>query len=223
MFTKYKNQVFAILLSLVLLVLGVAVASAGSAYTQPADACTFAGAPGCDDVGDSELLRNDNNVRAETTIQGAAPGVYTMWWIVWNTPEGCFNPWACNEPDLFNPNAGLAIGYAGGAIVDEDGELHITAHLGEGKTLTRFPYPELQGILALSETTLISTDHAEVHLVFRYHGEKIPGLVNDAMHTFNGACIYGGPIAGTEPAYGAPGPNACVDLYFVVFPSPAAP
>ena len=219
----YRTKPLLILLSLtLLLVLGVAVVSAGPASTQTADAFTFTDPPV--DVGEASLLRNNNGVTTQITLDGAEPGVYTMWWVVWNTPEGCGTPWACNEPDLFNANAGLAIGYAGGTIVDSDGELHIAAHLNEGATLTRFAYPEFQGIgLQLNETTMVDSRHAEIHLVVRYHGEKVPGLVSTALHTFNGACVYDPPIAGSEPAYGTPGPNSCVDVYFAVFGSSAAP
>ncbi len=191
---------------------------------QSAEAYTFADLPDFVDVGDSKLLRNEDGVAARTTVYGVEPGVYTMWWVVWNTPEGCFEPWACNEPDLFNPNAGLAIGYAGGAVVRSNGVLKITAHLNEGTTLTGFPYPEFQSIgVELNETTMIDSRHAEVHLVLRSHGEMVQGLVGEALRTFNGACIYDPPITGSEPTYGMPGPNTCVDQYFSIFPSEDVP
>lgn len=140
-----------------------------------------------------------------------------MWWVVWNTPEGCFTPYACNEPDLFNPNAG-------GTLVGANGRLQIDAHLNEGATLTGFPYPEFSPIgLQLTHTSLVDTGHAEVHLVIRSHGAAIPGLINTAIQISNGACVYDPPINGSEPAYGTPGPNTCVDLYAAVFASPAAP
>lgn len=218
---KYWNKKVVILLTLVLSILLAAAVAAAPAATQTADAFDFAT---MSDVGDSSLLRNDNGILAETTIHGAAPGVYTMWWVVWNTPEGCNIPFACVEEDLFNPNAGLAIGYAGGTIVDDNGQLHIAAHLREGATLTGFAYPEFQAIgVQLNETTMIDARHAEVHLVVRYHEEKIPGMVSTALLTFNGACVYDPPINGSEPAYGTPGPNTCADLYFSVFLSPVAP
>jgi hypothetical protein len=218
---KYRNKITVILLSLMLLTLSVGVALAHRPTRQTADVLTFAD---FSDVGDAWLHRGHHGITAGANVQGAEAGVYTMWWVVWNTPEGCGTPWACMEPDLFNAASGVAIGYAGGRVVGPNGRLHIAAHLQEGATLSGFPYPEFQAIgLELNETTLIDTDHAEVHLVLHYHGEAIPALVESALHTFNGACVYDPPITGTEPTYGLPGPNTCVDTFFSVFPSPAAP
>jgi hypothetical protein len=206
---------------LVLLAMSSFPALASPVTLQISDVLTFGD---FQDVGDSWLQRNDNVVVSMVNVNGADPGVYTMWWIVWNTPEGCYNPYACDEPDLFNPYAGLAIGYAGGAVVGPNGELKVTAKLTEGDTLTGFAYPEFQAIgVQLTETTMINVRHAEVHLVLRNHGEKEPGLVGEAMHTFNGGCVYDPPINGSEPAYGTPGPNTCFDPYFTVFPSEDAP
>lgn len=217
----YRKPIYIIVVLVVVLLVGVAVASANSASHQSAGAYAFADGS---HVGEAHLLRNNNGVTTQINVDGAPAGAYTMWWIVWNTPEGCFIAYACNEPDLFNPNAGLAIGYAGGTLVNNNGDLSITAHLNEGETLTRFPYPEFSAIgVQLTETTLVDTDHAEIHLVVRSHGPAIAGLISTATSTFNGACVYDPPINGSEPAYGTPGPNSCFDPYFSVFPSPNAP
>jgi hypothetical protein len=176
------------------------------------------------DVGHAWLKRNDNGVTARGSVHGAAPGVYTMWWTIWNTPEGCFVPFGCSEPDLFNPNAGLAVGFAGGGVVGPNGELHVTARLREGAAVGRFPYPEFQAVgVQLTEESLTDSRHAEVHLVLRSHGPKVRGLVGEALGSFNGACVYDPPISGSEPTYGTPGPNTCADLFFAVFPSENSP
>lgn len=199
----------------------VGVAAAEPPTRQSADVFTFADLT---DVGEARMVRTDDSITAKAGVRDAAPGVYTMWWVVWNTPEGCGVPFACVEADLFNANAGLAIGYAGGAAVDSSGKLRINAHLSESAELTGFPYPEFQSIgLQLTETSMLDTRHSEVHLVLRTHGERIPGLVPDMMETFNGGCVYDPPIAGSEPAYGTPGPNTCTDLFFAVFPSEDTP
>lgn len=128
------------------------------------------------------------------------------------------------EPDLFNPNTGLTISYAGCAIVGKDGEVSISRNLREEATLSGFPFPEFQYIgEQLNEKTLLDARYAEVHLVFRHHSEVIPRLVYFALQTFNGACIFEPSITGLELACGAHGLNNCADTFFVVFPSPAAP
>ncbi|NIW44751.1 MAG: hypothetical protein GWN30_08305 [Gammaproteobacteria bacterium] len=176
------------------------------------------------DVGDAYIYRNDRGITAQGMASGVAPGVYTMWWVVWNAPENCNTAYACLEPDLFNSEVRVAIGYAGGAMTDKNGNFMISAHLSEGETLTGFPYPEFQALgLQLNDTTMIDSRHAEIHLVFRYHGIVEPMLLSTAMHTFNGGCEYTIPISGSEPAYGTPGSNICVDTHFVIFPSEDTP
>ena len=158
----YRTRFFILTLLALILLVGVAVVSADPAMNQTAAAFAFADGSV---VGEAHLLRNDNGVTTQIVIDGAAPGIYTMWWVVWNTPEGCGTPYACNEPDLFNPNAGLAIGYAGGTLVGANRRLQIDAHLNEGATVTRFAYPEFSAIgLQLTETTLVDTGHARFPL-----------------------------------------------------------
>jgi hypothetical protein len=210
-----------------MIVVWASPAAAGKATHQASDVYTFADLPALIDVGDASLVRNDNGVTASATASDAPAGVHTMWWVVWNSPEDCGIPWACDEPDLFNPDADVAIGYAGGAVVGPSGKLHVAAHLREGVALSGFPAAEFNAGFgtAINDdvATMIDSRHAEVHLVLRSHGEKIPGLVSDMLHTFNGGCVYDPPIDGTEPAYGTPGDNTCVDLYFAIFPSEDTP
>jgi hypothetical protein len=144
--------------------------------------------------------------------------------VVWNTPEGCAEPFQCAEGDLFNPEAGLAIGFAGGGIVDQAGDpFRVKGDLEVGTALEGFPYPEFSAAgLALTETTLVDSRHAEIHLVVRSHGPAVSGMEASAKRTFNGACRYDPPLDVTAPAYGTPGPNTCVDSHFAVFASESA-
>ncbi len=195
-------------------------AAAGYATHQDADVFAFADLPDLIDAGDADLTRTGSTVKAKFTMDDAPEGVYSLWWVVWNTPEGCETPYACNEPDLFNPNAGLAIGYAGGGTVGPSGNLAINARLTEGQELTGFPYPEFSEVgLQLQDPTMFDSRHAELHLVLRSHGDGIPGLFGEMRRTFNAGCEYVGPIDGSAPTYGTPGPNECEDVYFAVFPS----
>lgn len=200
--------------------LTTAPASAGSPPDrQTTDVLAFAD---FSDVGQANLLRTSHGITARATARGIPAGVYTMWWVVWNTPEGCATEHQCGEGDLFDPegDTGLAIGYAGGAVVGNSGKLTIAAHLREGQNLHGFPYPEFGAVgVSLTETSLIDSKHAEIHLVLRSHEERIPGMVGTQLRTFNGGCVYDPPINGSEPAYGEPGPNTCSDEFFAVFPS----
>lgn len=207
------------ILTLCLVLAGLAVpAGAVSGDVQTTDVLAFAD---LEDRGETQLWRTDDGIR--TRVRADLPqGVYTMWWVVWNTPEGCADPFACNEPDLFDPegDTGLAIGYGGGAVVGPDGTFSLQSRLAEGATLTRFPYPEFSAVgVSLTETTLVDSDHAEIHLVFRSHGDIVPGMLRTQRATFNGACTYQPPLDSASPIYGDPGPNTCEDQFFAVFPS----
>lgn len=187
-------------------------AAASSATHQDSDVLSF---DGFHDVGDARLVRNDHGITTRMELSGLEPGVYTLWWVVWNAPEHCDTEHACVESDLFNSDTEVAIGGGGGRVVGSNGRLHLAASLSEGEELTGFP---TEFGIPLADD-LADARHAEVHLVLRHHGEKIPELTNDMLHTFNGGCVYEGPIAGSEPAYGTAGPNTCRDLYFAVFHS----
>lgn len=200
-----------------LLTLSVGIPAVASPIHQTTDVLTFAET---EDVGDAVLRRNANSIRTRVQVEDAAPGAWTVWHVIWNTPEGCATPYECVEADLFNPDAGLAIGYAGGRVVGENGILNVAVHLREGEQLEGFPYPETIATgLQLTEDTMIDSQHAEVHLVMRHHGPLVRGLVPDMIRTFNGGCVYEFPIEDSAPTYGAPGPNTCADVTFAVFES----
>lgn len=211
------------ILTLCLALLGLTIpAMAAKQGQQQTDVRAFAD---LGDVGDAELVRSDEAIR--TRVSAAAPaGVYTLWWVVWNTPEGCANAFACGEADLFDleGDTGLAIGYAGGTVVGNGGTLNLTARLSEGEKLQGFPYPEFEAVgVSLTETSLVDSDHAEVHLVIKSHQRLIPGMVPTQRSTFNGGCVYEPPLVGSSPNYGTLGPNTCSDVFFAVFPSVDTP
>lgn len=216
---KKEMRRLATALAVVALVAVAAAPASAQQTKQNTDVVSYADLA---DVGDARLFRTSNAVVAKAKATNIPTGVYTMWWVVWNTPEGCATPFACDVVDLFDPegDTGLAIGYAGGAVVGPGGNLSIAVQLKEGKTLRGFPYTEHEALgLSLPETSLVDSDHAEVHLVLRSHQDLIPGMVSSQLGTFNGGCAYGPPIDQSEPIYGVPGPNTCSDQFFAVFPS----
>lgn len=201
-----------------------AAAIPASAATGRQDSDVFAFA-NFGDVGSATLERGHDQISAR--VRAVAPaGVYTMWWVVWNTPEGCATPYACGEVDLFDPegDTGLAIGFGGGTVVGESGILTHAAHLAEGTELSGFPYSEFGSVgLSLPETTLLDSDRAEVHLVFRSHQSAIPEMLRSQLTTFNGGCSYDPPLNASGPNYGVPGPNTCTDTYFAVITALSMP
>lgn len=215
---KTARQVLAVLATLATVALAATPAGAEPARRQSADVLAFPGTdlPPLEDVGNAHLLRHDDGVTTRIRVSDVEPGVYTLWWVVWNSPEACATPFACDDGDLFDPDVHVDIGYGAGARVEPHGTLRLAAHLSENDDLTGFP---TEFAIPLTDTGLEDAFHAEVHLVLRSHGRPVSGLVGEMLHTFNASCTYEGSIAGTQPAYGTAGPNTCTDLYFAVFPS----
>lgn len=190
--------------------LAAAPALAAGATTQTADLLTFAD---LSDVGDAWLLRTPDGVSARARVDELAPGAYTVWWVVWNNPAACGAD-GCTDADFGDPAVDVDIGFATGSLAGGDGPTTFAAHLSEGEDLSGFP-TEL-GIT--SDSGLLDAEGAEVHLVIRSHGEKIPGLVDEMIRTFNAGCRYDVFPVPVAPLYGTPGPHVCEDVIFAVFP-----
>jgi len=65
----------------------------------------------------------------------AAPGLpYTVWWVVFNNPEACWDP--CNADDLMVPEIEASVYYGTGVISSSDGNggglFNATFHLAAG-------------------------------------------------------------------------------------------
>ena len=80
-----KRLTVLILVVSVIIATAVSTVVANPANRQTANTYSFADMA---DVGDAWLERTDNGITARADVYGADPGVYTMWWVVWNTPEG---------------------------------------------------------------------------------------------------------------------------------------
>jgi hypothetical protein len=185
---------------------------ASAADRQRADVYTLADLPALLDVGDSTLVRTERGVTGTLRTRGLEPGPHTMWWVVWNNPAACGAD-GCSEADFGKPEVDADIGYAAGVVVGESGRGAFAARLQEGRPLAGFPAEF--GIT--SGSGLIDAAGAEVWLVVRSHGPRIPGLVGEMTHTFHAGCdysVFGGLIA--EDSYGTAGPNTCTDIQFAV-------
>lgn len=183
--------------------LTVAVAPAGASSdhsTRPVldIPSVFAGDPVV--VGSSTLVRTDDGVAATLETSGLVAGhVVTLWWIVFNNPSACtggiLGVSRCGPADEQNAAAqpsGLA---ATGRIVAHDGTAHYGAYLHEGDT---------HG--ALFGPGLLDARGAEVVLILKSHGPKIPELASEMLHSFGAGC------KDAPPGTGTPGPNDCREV-----------
>jgi hypothetical protein len=116
-------------------------------------------------VGTSTLTRTESGISFSLQTSGLEPGhAVTIWWMV------------------VNPDGGMAVLYAAGHVIDEDGTAEFGGHLKAGDS---------QGQVMGDDMTLEDAQAATVYLVVRDHGPikpgETPGMINDQIRTF-GEC-----------------------------------
>ena len=142
-------------------------------------------------TGTSTLHRNKNGITVNFKAKNLKPGAYTIWWVIWN------NPMECGDPEILEPcveadfgkagDVGVEVMYAGGHVVGNNGKGNFSAHLNAGDDTpesmnTSFGFPSVGGL------AVGNTFDAEVHIVLRTHGPKVPGLVNEQISSYGGGC-----------------------------------
>lgn len=161
----------------------------------------------------AQLSTNNDKITMSVNTKELTPGdVVTVWWIIFNNPEECANGTPgianCAAPDLFNPAVQAEVLFADGAVIEQNGKGKYSAELYQGFVPRGW-----------FGNGLLSPTGAEVHLVIRTHGQAIPGIINDMITTFGGACsnVPAGHPSHNEILPGTPGPNECADIQFAVF------
>lgn len=125
-----------------------------------------------------------------TDLEPNAP--YTVWWVTFNRPRRCFEPYRCGADDFGNPSAQPGVFFATGRVADARGQANFAAQVDYGELPEgedQIPFPDLDRPI---------WPGAEIHLVVRAHGSALPdpdGLM-DQLTQFNGGCP----------------PNDCVDV-----------
>ena len=130
----------------------------------------------------SKITRTDQGitVSVKTTVD---PGAYTMWLLIWNHPENCHGNDAVpglrcvpGPPPNFDPPS--CVLYGAGHVVGNNGKLNYTAH----------QQAWVPGSGPDCGNGLTNPRGADVHAAVRTHGEAIPGMIPEQIHTFGGAC-----------------------------------
>lgn len=138
--------------------------------------------------GTATLLRTNNKISMTFKVDGLNPGhAYTIWWVIWNKPEECTTPYACDVVD-FDMSEVVEVDalYAAGHVVGNSGKGNFSGSLKESDTSG-----SINDLFALPAYGLQDARTAEVHLVLRDHGPKIPGQVNDQINFYPGGCVTG--------------------------------
>lgn len=193
-----------------LAVLATLAAAAGPAVGAPAGRTTRPVISLADftAVGSSTLVRTDRGLSARVdTTELTAGDVVTLWWVVFNDPQDCEAGLPglsmCGPQDHLQGRGQASVLYAAGRIAAEDGTASYGAHLRVGDTSRALDGP---GLLAARE--------AEVIVVAKTHGPKIPGMVSEQLRTFAGGCHDHSDVPPGAPPelVGTPGPNDCAEI-----------
>lgn len=132
----------------------------------------------------SQLIRTDNGVAMSLRTFDLDPGgAYTVWWVIFNTPQGC-SPAddgmpVCGEDDIFdargrvspNPDATISVTWAASNVISDDGFGNFSGWLQKGQAMGE----------VLFGPGLVDPRGAEVHLVVRSHGRA--STYRNALYT----------------------------------------
>ena len=149
---------------------GMAVMDAG-----PVDILSFA--DGTTVMGWAKLIRRRNGVSMRAHMAADQGETFTVWAVVFNKPEECATS-PCTEADLGNSEVMPNVIHMAGGIVGGHG-LNVAGHLKAG---------DASGGLFPGGPGLMDPMMAEIHFVYRTHGQRIPGLIGEQIHTFMGGC-----------------------------------
>jgi hypothetical protein len=143
-------------LALVGLLSALPLAHAGAA-TQTTSNVTLISDPSVA-AGTSTLTRTDRGISFTLQTSGLKSGhAVTIWWMV------------------VNPDGGVAVLYAAGHVIGQDGTATFAGYL---------PVGDSDGYVMGTDTTLEDALQATVYLVVRDHGPVNPRTVNAQIHTF---------------------------------------
>ena len=109
-------------------------------------------------VGTSTLTRTDSSISFTLETSGLQAGhAVTVWWM------------------MVNPDGGVAVLYAAGHVIGDDGTTSFAGYLAVGDST---------GYVMGDDTSLEDALQATVYLVVRDHGPANPKMVNAQIHTF---------------------------------------
>jgi hypothetical protein len=138
----------------------------------------------------SQLVRNDTGVSMTIHTNGLTAGsAYTVWFVIFNTPEDCVG--GCGVDDVLANVGTPSLRLATGNVVGASGLGEFGGHLAVGNTggpaCANDP-----AILGFCGPGLLDAREAEIHVVVRSHGPVIPDLMPDQIASFLGACSVNG-------------------------------
>lgn len=163
---------------------------------------------------DATLVRQPDGISFTFSGKNLTKGnAYTIWFVAFNNPATCTAPMtdgstlisSCGLADLLNNRGEPTAVWGAGHVVGGSGQ----ANLGGRVAVGDISGCTERGQLACNDG-LTNPQGAEIHLVLRSHGPKIPELVNKQIHSFNEGCYEGQDNAGFTPPL-------CTNVQFAAF------
>lgn len=166
-------------------------------------------------VGSSHLVRTDNGLSVTLGTSGLVPDhVVTLWMVVANTPQECEagipGLSQCGPEDHAAGRGDISVHHAAGRIVRQDGTTDYGTHLRMGNT-SRALFEQDPGLL--------DPRGAEVLLIVKTHGPRIPQLTDEMLSTFDAGCpepTFPPSLDPREELLGTAGPNDCAEIQISV-------
>lgn len=174
----------------------------------------------------ARLVRGADTLSTRTDTRSLDHGhVVTLWWVIFNHPEHCEHGQgglACGEGDLFDgPEGSTGVEpscvFADGSIVGGNGHGRFADRLavGEARNSCIDFFVDVVDGLDGTDYGLTNPAGAEVHLVVRSHGPRIPGSVAEQRNSFAGGCEDFLDAGATHELES----GECSDLQFALFPA----
>lgn len=156
--------------------------------------------------GSSKITRTANGANSVLHTSGLEPGhAHTMWMVVFNVPDECATT-PCTGDDVAPGTAAMVdVIYVAGHVVGGSGKATFSGRRAAGDN-SKSVFADL----GAPAPGLIDPLTAEMHLVVRTHGPKVPGQVSSQIHTFEGTCTPGSSFGLGD------GGNECEDIQFAI-------
>jgi len=140
------------------------------------------------DGASSSIIRGPNGISMSFDVTGVTPGnAYTVWYVIFNVPGECATS-PCTEADIFNPATQADVTFGAGKVAGSN-RLSVSGHRSVGD-LSGSAIPFFNEVFGLNHPVfgLIDPEGAEVHLLSRCHGPKVPANMPEQIDSFVGGC-----------------------------------
>lgn len=146
------------------------------------------------------LTRMHHGISMSINTTGLESGhVYTIWWVIFNSPENCSDG-VCGLNDVFLmddegqfilTDDGLLQPNAAGRETTQSSSLRATGNIGyeDGTSVFKahLPIGDATDDIVFG-SALLDSMGSEVHLIIRSHGAIVPELLNEQLMTAWGGC-----------------------------------